>query len=464
MIRPLVLVVAALFLTCASKAYPGTGESSGGPHEGTIFLWIAVILLAAKISQFLGRMGQPAVLGELLVGLVLGNLTLVGVHFFEPVMQSTVITFLADLGVVILLFQVGLESNLKEMLRVGPRAFAVALVGVIVPFLLGTMVVGPLLLPSLSFGAHLFLGAIFTATSVGIAARIFHDLGKLGTGEARIVLGAAVIDDILGLTILAVVRGIVELGYVSWIGVIWLIGKSFMFLILAVLFGHLFAGRLGQFLSRINPGIGMKFTLALGFGLVFAWAAEKIGLAPIVGAFAAGLALDPVHFRHFKNPTIVEEIFASLEKERPKVKTAVSGVLDSFSIHHVEDLIQPLAYFLVPIFFVLTGMSVRLETLFDLQVLLLALSCFVAAFGGKFVSGWAAGAVNKSIVGWGMVPRGEVGLIFAAMGRVMGVLPEEVFSMVVIVIILTTLFPPPVLQYLLKRHDVKPLRPVRLSG
>jgi Kef-type K+ transport system membrane component KefB len=401
----------------------------------------------------LERYGQPSVLGELLVGVVLGNLTLVGFQYFEPIEKDVIIRFLAELGVVILLFQVGLESSVQKMIQVGPRAFLVACVGVAVPFILGTVVIGPLLLPDLSFNAYLFLGAILTATSVGISARVFRDLAKLQTVEAQIVMGAAVIDDVLGLIILAIVRAVVESGNVSCITVSWIAAKAVLFLGGAIFLGKLLAPELGRLLSRINPGIGMKFTLAVSFGLIFAYLAQLIGLAPIVGAFAAGMVLEPVHFRHFNKPTVVYKVDESIRDASPEIKTAVTHVLDSLSHSHIQDLIKPLGYFLVPIFFVLTGMQVSLETLFNLPVLVLALAVTLAAICGKIVSGLVAGRVDKLIIGWGMVPRGEVGLIFATMGKAMGVISDELFSIVIIVIMLTTILPAPILNFLLKRQN-----------
>jgi len=448
----------ALVITSAACVYASREASLAQKSAGTHFLWLALILLTAKLSNLVVRCGQPPVLGELLVGVVLGNLGLAGFHFFDPLKADWVIRFLAELGVVILLFQVGLESNIQRMLRVGPRALLVACVGVLTPFMLGTFVVGPLLLPELSFNSYLFLGAILTATSVGITARVFLDLGKLQTLEAQIVLGAAVIDDVLGLTILAVVVAMVELGNVSLIEIGWITGKAVLFLGSAIFLGQLLASRLGQVLSQINPGIGMKFILALSFALIFAFVAEHIGLAPILGAFAAGLVLEPVHFRHFDAPAIVEDIEESVRDASPEIKRAVSHVLDSISRSHIQELIQPLSYFLVPIFFVLTGMEVKLETLLDPLVVLLTLAITAVALVGKIVSGLVAGPVNKGIIGWGMVPRGEVGLIFAATGRAMGVVSDEVFSMLVLVIMLTTILPPPILNFLLKRQDNSSLR------
>lgn len=197
----------------------------------------------------------------------------------------------------------------------------------------------------------------------------------------------------------------------------------------------------------------MKFILAVCFGLSFAAFAEYIGLAPIIGAFAAGLVLEPVHFRHFDDPTIVKEIQDSVQCADSNIKKEVTRVMDSFSRSHIQDLIQPFSYFLVPIFFVLTGMGVRLETLSSLPVLLLALAITAAALAGKIVSGLVAGRVNKAVVGWGMVPRGEVGLIFAATGKAIGVVSEQLFSIVVVVLMLTTLLAPPVLNFLIRRQD-----------
>ena len=399
------VAIVTIFLLFFFPLADGVAGESGrnGLNTGMDFLWIAIIIVAAKLSNLVERFGQPAVLGELLVGIILGNLTLAGFYFFEPIRQDVVIRFLAEIGVVILLFQVGLESNIRKMLQVGPQAFLVATVGVIAPFLLGTVVVGPLLLPELSFNAHLFVGAILTATSVGITARVFHDLGQLKTPEAQIVLGAAIIDDVMGLTILAVVKAMAESGRVSLIDIGWITAKAVLFLGGAIFLGQLLAPGLGRFFSKINPGIGMKLILAISFGLIFAYFAELVGLAAIVGAFAAGLVLEPVHFRHFDAPKVVSEINESMKHASPEVRMNVSSVLESLARNHIKELIQPLGYFMIPIFFVLTGMEVRIETLFNVRILMLALAISVAAFGGKIISGFAAGGVRKWIVGWGMV-------------------------------------------------------------
>jgi Kef-type K+ transport system membrane component KefB len=370
------------------------------------------------------------------------------------------------MGVVILLFQVGLETRVAEMRQVGLRAGLVAIVGVVAPFVLGTYVIGPLLLPGLSSNTYLFLGAALTATSVGITARVFRDLGTLKSPEAKIVLGAAVIDDVLGLIVLAVVSAIVSFGVVSASQVGWIISKAVLFLGSAIVLGQLVAPVINQLFSRINAGIGMKFTIAFSSALIFANLAEAIGLAPIVGAFTAGLILEPVHFRNFKDPEVVDHLKETLQDADPKVKKSVWNVLEAHSERHIEELLEPIGYVLVPVFFVLTGMAVKLDTLFNPSILLVAFGITIVAIIGKLAAGWVAGSgVKKSIIGWGMVPRGEVGLIFATIGKSLGVVSDEVFSVIIIMVIFTTLLAPPVLTFLLKRpHPSKEQLPAPSSS
>lgn len=436
--------------TLFSLASEGGGEGHGA--YAFTFLWIAVILIAAKVAGLVERFGQPAVLGELIMGVILGNLALFGIHVFEPIQIDPIISFLAELGVVILLFQIGLESNIREMTKVGFPAFLVATVGVIAPFALGVYVVGPWLLPDAEFNTLLFLGAALTATSVGITARVFKDLGKLQSRESQIVLGAAVIDDVMGLIILAVVSAIVTVGSVTAGTIGFIVAKALLFLGGSIFLGRFLAPTISNFFSKINTGAGMKFAFALSVGLVFAFLASEIGLAPIVGAFAGGLILDEVVFKRFKRPQFVEELEEVRVKTSGDVQKRVESIMHHHEHRHVEDLIEPVGQMMVPIFFVMTGMAVDLTTFMDTSILLTALGITLVAIVGKLVAGFVAGkGTNKWIVGFGMVPRGEVGLIFATIGAGLGVITGGVFSVIIIMVIMTTLLTPPILTFLLKK-------------
>jgi Na+:H+ antiporter len=427
--RPVTAVAPLILIPLLAAAAPG----DGGAGVAHVVLALAAILAGAKLGGDLAeRIGQPAVLGELVAGVVLGNLDLFGVTWFRLLTGDASINILAQIGVLILLFEVGLESTVRDMLKVGAVAALVAVLGVVTPFALGWGV-GALILPNHSGYAHAFLGATLTATSVGITARVLKDLGKAHLTEARIILGAAVIDDVLGLVILAVVAGVIEaagrgatLSYGAT-GVIVL--KAAVFLVGALGLGVLLSPRLFHLALRLR-GRGILLATALVILFLLSWLAAAIGLAPIVGAYAAGLILEEVHWKEF----------ARRGEQR------------------LQDLVQPIAAFLVPVFFVLMGMRVELHTFANPDILLLALILTVAAIIGKQACAlgvWQRG-VDRLSVGLGMIPRGEVGLIFASIGLGLTlhgehIVDESVYSAVVIMVIVTTLVTPPALQWSLNR-------------
>jgi Kef-type K+ transport system membrane component KefB len=416
------------------------GHSGEGGHTSPVtpvLLGLVIMLLAAKAGGELAeRVHQPAVLGELIAGVILGNLALVGLHGLEFLGTNEGIAILAEIGVVLLLFEVGLESNVREMMSVGTSSLLVALLGVVAPFFLGWGV-SAWMLPDQNLLVHLFIGATLCATSVGITARVLTDLGKVTTREAKIILGAAVIDDVLGLVILAVVSGVITAantgGALASADVLWIVAKATLFLVGALAIGGWLSPRLFQVASKLRIK-GMLLTLSLGFCFLLAYLANVIELAPIVGAFAAGLILDEVHYKDF---------------------------LDRGD-HPLEDLIHPINIFLVPIFFVLMGIKVDLSTFGQVEVLGFASMLSIAAIIGKMTC--AGGILEKGLdrisVAVGMVPRGEVGLIFAGIGASLvlhgePVISVPIFSAVVIMVIVTTLITPPVLKITLARGDRK---------
>lgn len=446
-----------LALASLLAAFPMSSFASGSGVVGENLLWIALILMSARLFAPLAqRFGFPAVLGELLLGVVLGNLSVLGLHVFESIPSDPIIAFVAELGVIVLLLQIGLETRLADLVNVGGRAFLVGAVGIAAPFMLGSFVVGPVLLPGLSFNAYLFLGATLSATSVGITGRVFRDLGQLHIPAARIVLGAAVIDDVLGLVILAVVTSLVQAGSVSVPEVAVIIVKAILFLGGSVWFGRLITPHSSRWLARVDSGQSMLFAQVLATGLGLAWLAHAIGLAPIIGAFAAGLLFEPVFLKDFKTPQIVQELEPLMrDRESRHLIDRLLPILMRHTGHQHEHMLEPIGYFFVPVFFVLTGMQVDLTTLGDAHVLTVALGITGAAVVGKLVAGICAGREGRWLVGWGMVPRGEVGLIFAMAGRQLGVMSEAMFSVVVIMVILTTLITPSVLSHLLKKATMR---------
>jgi len=368
-----------------------------------LLIGLIIILLAAKLGgELMERLGQTAVLGELLAGVVIGP----GV--FALVRETEVLHALAELGVLILLFEVGLESDLTRLLKAGPQAVVVAMVGVVVPFAAGYGLMHALGHPGL---VAVFVGATLTATSVGVTARVLTDLGQLQDPAASVVLGAAVVDDILGLLTLAVITGIAATGQVSLGGIAFLGAKSVVFLVVAVLIALRRAPGLVGLIARLQSR-GALVVSALVFALAAAAAAEWIGLAAIIGAFAAGLILS---------------------RTEPHAR--------------IDDRIKPVADLLVPVFFVMVGMKVDLSKLNPFAEgaqLWLALALAVVAIGSKLVAGLAVyhPGTRRWPVGVGMVPRGEVGLIFAGAGLAAAVVAPDLYSALVLMVMITTFVAP----------------------
>jgi Na+:H+ antiporter len=395
-----------------------------------IVIVLAVLIVAGKLAGELAvRLGQPAVLGELLVGMLLGQL---GIPWLDTVRTDPMVDVLAGIGVLILLFRVGIESTVGEMVQVGMSAFLVAVLGVVAPFGLG-WAVGSWLLPDSSVYVHAFLGATLSATSVGITARVLQDLGASRRPEARIILGAAVVDDVLGLIILGVVSGAIVAESngmpLSWTAVIVTVLEAAGFLVGALVLGRTAVPQLFATAARLRTN-GVLLALSLSLCFTLAWIAGRVGLAPIVGAFAAGLILEDAHVRDF----------------------AARGE------HTIDDLLRPLADFLVPIFFVLMGLRTDLRALGDLRPLGLAACVTAAAILGKQVCsiGVLGRGVDRLTVGIGMIPRGEVGLIFANVGLGLTlngqpIMDRAVFSAVVVMVFVTTLVTPPALKWSLSR-------------
>ena len=378
-----------------------------------LFAMLVVMLGAAKIGGALAqRIGQPAVLGELVGGVIAGQS---GLHLINTSYET--IHMLSELGVIILLLAIGLETDLRMLVRVGATSTAVALVGVVLPFGLGYAACRLLGLTDL---VAVMAGATLTATSVGITARVLADLGRLRDVEGQIILGAALLDDILGLVILTVVTGLARGDSVTVLNVVTTAGIAFGFLGAVILLGTLLMPWITRATAAVDlPGTSTILALIMAFGL--AWLADRAGSATILGAFAAGLLL-----------------------------------ASSPRLHDIEKGITSLGHFFVPLFFVGVGASVDLHALDPATSegrLALLVGCVLCVTGviGKLFAGyapfWFKG--NKTVIGVGMIPRGEVGLIFAQMGLTTGVFNEGLFTGATLMVLVTTFIAPPLLKCLL---------------
>lgn len=384
-----------------------------------VLLDILIVLVAAKAAAELAeRFKLPAVVGEIVAGIVVGPSVL------KLVEGGEVLHTLAELGVILLLFQVGLEMDIGELGAVGRSALTVAVLGIVAPMAMGVIVMGAF---GESGNVAIFVGAALTATSVGITARVFGDLRALATVEARTVLGAAVADDVLGLVILTVVVRLVADGGVSPATVVGVIAAALAFLIVTAAAGIRFGPKLFGVVHRASRSPGTMVAVALAFTLALAELATVAKLAPIIGAFVAGLALA-----------------RSDQAER------------------IHRELTPVGHLFIPVFFLQIGIDADLAEMTRPSVLAVAGALLVVAVLGKLVSSFVAPG-DKFLVGVGMLPRGEVGLIFAGIGLREGVLGEDLYGALLLVVLATTLMTPPILGWRIRQSARKrSIEPARL--
>ncbi|MBD3880533.1 cation:proton antiporter [Phormidium tenue FACHB-886] len=454
--------VVSLFASFASKALPELfsplllaaepGAENAPIVLAGVLLSLVVIYFAAKlVGELCVRINLPPVLGELIAGVIVGISVLNLLVFPEDggfhsaildFLQMTaglkaeavpavggsiseIISVLSEIGVIVLLFEIGLESDLKELIRVGPQAAIVAVVGVAAPFAAGTA--GLILLFGVAPVPAIFAGAALTATSIGITAKVLAEIGQLSSREGQIIIGAAVLDDVLGIIVLAVVASLAKTGEIRVSNIIYLVISATVFLIGAILLGRLLSPYFVGLVERMQTR-GQLLLSSLIFAFVLSYIGAAIQLEAILGAFAAGLVL------------------AETEKRE-----------------ELGEQVVPIADMFVPIFFVVVGAKTDISVLNPInpanrEGLIIASFLVVVAVIGKIITGatvFGQEKVNRLAIGIGMIPRGEVGLVFAGVGSATGVLPESLDAAIIVMVILTTFVAPPLLRVVFQDTDAK---------
>lgn len=422
---------------------------SGIPAYEIPLSFILIYCLAIAVSLYLVKKNLAQVFTFILIGTVISG-------FFpslQKILETPSVNVIASLGINLLMFKIGLETIPEELKRVGTRSFFVACIGVIVPFVLGTYIAGPLLFPEAGRLAHIFIGAALTATSVSIPASILGSFEKSNTRLGRTVIGAAVIDDVFGLVILAVVQSMASSssnGSISLLEVTRIVFVSMGFIVLSVAIGSLLHHRIGSLFARISASEEMKIVLALTFCLSIAALASIFGLASFIGAYCAGLFLTEVTFKDFNSPGYAGKIGDVLEEVQASAQEKLNAIRHAMKEKHVEEVVHLLIVLTSPVFFLLAGMKLDMWVFLSKNSIVAIFLCSLLAIIGKVVAGLAAHKGERLLVGIAMVPRGEVGLIFAAIGQGLGVLTPDIFSMLMGVILTTTLITPLILGKALK--------------
>lgn len=393
-----------------------------------VFLMLFLIFFVARtLAEIFNYFKIPPVLGEITAGIILGP-SLLGL--IEP---NELLRILAEIGIVLLLFQVGLEADVSKLKKAGTKSIIVAFSGAVLPFSLGFTISHYIfnipLMPSL------FIGGTLTATSIGITLRVLKDLKKERTGIAQIVLGAAVIDDIIGVILLVFIYDFTITGKVD----LYQVGKVSLFILMFLLLAPVLAYIFSHFLFKVEKKTqlpGFIPTVIISLILLFAYVSHVFGAPEILGSFAAGIALS----RRFIIP-----FAAAMQK-------------DERFLEKVEKEMNPIIYTFTPIFFVMVGISINLREI-DFSTLffwVFGIILLIVAVLGKLVGAYLLPRTKlykKTLIGVSMVPRGEVGLIFAELGRTNGILQADIYAVLLFVIIITTLVPPFVLKFLFEKFE-----------
>ena len=382
-------------------------------HASDILFSLFVIFVAAQVgAEIAQRLKLPGVVGEIAAGCVVGPSVLGWIVVNEP------LEVLAEIGVVLLLFSVGLETRLDDLKRVGRSAFLVGVLGVAIPFVMGSAWAHA---SGFAWNKSLFVAAAFVATSAGITARVLQELGALQRTESRVILGAAVIDDILAMLLLGVVVALQAGDAVNVGSLLVVLAEAVGFLVVIGWLGTRVMRKKSHWLEGpANPLSPLTIVLALCLGLAFL--STKFGLAAIIGAFLAGM-------------------IASETTQRESL----------------EHQMQPLLALLVPFFFVVTGSKIDLAQLASVEALVtlavVTLIAIVSKLAGGFLGALSLGRRGATIVGVGMVPRGEVGVVIASLGLTAGVFTDRTYAVIVAMSLLTAMVTPPVLAVLLREKS-----------
>jgi len=393
----------------------------------TFFLYLLVVLLAARLfAELAVRLKSPSVIGELFAGIVIGP-SLLG--WVEPV---EALKLLAEIGIILLLFEVGLSTDIKRLIRSGTKSTLVAILGFIAPLFFGFSIAYWLF--DLSLLISLFIGGTLTATSIGITVRVLTDLKINNSHQGQIVLGAAVLDDVLGVMLLALLYEFSIGGGVNWVNAAKVLVFVSAFFVLAPMLAKLMSVVIKRYhASSEIPGLVPTTVVALV--LFFAWLSHVVGAPHLLGGFAAGIALS----RRFFLPLGV-----SFRTDENFAKT-------------IEQQMQPIISLFTPIFFVVVGLSINLREIdwTSPQVWVFSGVLLVAAIAGKLIGSFfiRENLASRIMIGMSMVPRGEVGLIFVELGRLSGIFNNEIHAGMVIVIVLTTVIPPFSMKWFYRRYS-----------
>lgn len=440
-----IYLLTLMLLPCIGFANTSSPDITTNP-DPMVFLWLVIFILISRSFSIVKKFGLPLVVGEIIAGVILGDLHLIGVNIanIQNAQDNSIIKFMAELGAIILMFEIGIESKFSDLKYHFRPAILVALSGTAFTFL-GGFLVSYFLITNSTLQLNLLMGTICAATATGISAKTFKDMKLIRTKEVQLVLVASIIDELLSIIGFAVISAMIiehSINLHSLSISMLQVGGFFFF---AFVFGRWITPVFTLWSTKIHAGINMKLGVLLIICLFFAWLSGILGLATFVGSFIAGLMLEQVYFKSFSISPFIRQLRTMSSKiEDPKLKYHMNHVIDKHEERTLEELLKPISYLFVPVFFIYIGMLLDIEQLFKWQTLLMVAVLLTVSFIGRILSGHMTDGkdLNKSIIGLGMTPIGEAGLIFATFGKNLGIVSDQVFTAIISTLVVASILTP----------------------
>lgn len=421
-----------------------------------IYLWLALSILMSRSFAIVKKIGLPLVTSEILAGVALGNLHFFGIQTFAGMENNEIIKFLAEIGAMILMFEIGLETQLEDISSKIGSGIKIALFGTLLTFI-GGYYLTDLFYPTAPQGSRMLMGLVAAATATGISGKVFKDLKIINSIEVQTVLTASLIDEVISIMCFAVLSGILITGNFSSNELVVSAAKTTLFFLISISLGRRITPLLTRFSAKIHAGISMKIGILFMLCTFYTWLASILNLAPVIGAFIAGLIINPDYFRDFSQAKFLRDFkYIAQHTTDENAKLQIIKTVNTYELKSLDELIKPLSNIFVPIFFTYIGLIFQIKDLANPKILCFTLAFVFISLLGRITSGFSeTNRLNKWVIGLGMTPVGEAGLIFAITGTQLGLINNEIMSSVILTLVLVTILTPILLKSAIKYQNVK---------
>ena len=422
-------------------------------YNPTIFLWLVIFIFLTRGLSIVKKIGFPIIIGEILAGVIIGQTHILGSH---PESNS-IISFLTDFGAVILMFEIGLESKLSDLIKNFKIGIKLAAIGTFLSFGAGFLI-SISLISDYNIYQALLLGTITAATATGISAKTFKELGLIRTKEVKVVLMASILDEVMSVFCFGIISPIIIQKKLNLLTFTFTIFEIILFFIFAAIFAMKVTPILTKWSTKINSGINMKVGVLLMVCFLFSYIAYFLGLATVIGAFVAGLILDQVYFNSFSKSHFLKDLETIKSKiENVELKNNLHKIIKQEHDKNLQELLKPISHLFVPLFFISIGLQIDLSDLLNLRTLCFCIIILSLSLIARIISGFLVGestSLNKMIIGLGMTPVGEAGLIFAMFGKVNNLINNSIFTAIVACVIIASVLTPILIRFSMNRHGV----------